>query len=381
MEVIMETINSFIKNEKIKNDENIRIANDKINSIVYQMEEIDNMIIELSKDIDSTYGIFSPNSFDKDNNIVEIEKLNIKKSELEIEKQSHEEIINQLNERKNKIEEALGEMVEIENQLVSNVHNTKYLINKEVEKVKEQNISYVIKVLEQQINKDGHYVNETFNKKLNIIKNKFDLCENFIDLDSNRARIELEKLKEEIESLMKSNNSEMFHVKHCELSEKYVNINKTISDFIKEYKNNISYKIEYSYTGSEMLELADNCINIIRIIKEAIDNSVKYSNGSIINITIVVDKIESENEENNSSVDMRQINFTVNSDDKYNIIIQISDNGDGFTLQDDNVLNANNLYGISLMRARTKLINGTFNIESTLGMGTTVTIVYQTVGR
>lgn len=377
----MENTNSFIKDEKIKNDDNIRIINDKINYIVYQIEEIDNMIIELSKDIDSTYGIFSPNSFDKDNNVVEIEKLNIKKSELEIEKQALEENINELNERKSKIEEALEEMKEIENQMVNNVNNTKYLINKEVEKVKDQNISYVIKMLEQQINKDSHYINETFNKRLNLIKNKFDLCENFIDLDSNRARIELDKLKEEIEILIKMNNSEMFHVKHLDSNDKYVNINKSISDFIKEYKKNISYKIVYSYTGSEILEISDNCINIIRIIKEAIDNSIKYCNGSIINVNIVVDKMENNDDDSDNSVDMRQINFMVNNDNKYNIIVQISDNGDGFTLQEDSVLNANNLYGISLMRARSKLLNGTFNIESTLGMGTTVTIVYQTLGK
>lgn len=376
----MENTNSFIKDEKNKNDENIRITSDKINSIVYQIEEIDNMVIELSKDIDSTYGIFSPNSFDKDNNVVEIEKLNIKKSELEIEKQALEENVEELNKRKKRIEESLEEMAEIENQLANNVHNTKHLINKEVEKVKEQNISYVIGMLEQQINKDSHYVNETFNKKLHLIKNKFDLCENFIDLDSNRARIELSKLKEEIEALIKMSNTEMFHVKHSESNDKHVNVNKTISDFIKEYKKTVSYKIVYAYTGSEMLEISNNCINIIRIIKEAMDNSVKYCNGSIINVNVVVDKMESSSDESDNNVDMRQINFMINNDDKYNIIIQISDNGDGFTLQEDNVLNANNLYGISLMRARAKLLNGTFNIESTLGMGTTVTVVYQTVG-
>lgn len=374
----MENVIAFIKNEKIKNDNCIRDTNDKISSILYQIEEIDNMVIELSKNIDTTYEVFSPNAFDKDNNIIEIEKLNLKKNELEIKKQFLEQSLKELDMRKKEIETALEEMNDIEEQLVSNVHNTKYLIHKEVEKVKNENVINVIRLLEQQIKKDSHYVNENFNKRLHLIENKFDLCENFIDIDSNRARIELEKIKEEVNSLIKKNSVEMFHVKHFEQNGSLMNINKTISEFLKEYKKGISFKIEYQYSGIEKIETNEKCINLIRIIKEAIENAVKFSNGNIININIMVDKLASEEDEESNHIDMRQINFTVNSENKYNVIIQVSDNGDGFTLQDESVLIANDLYGIALMKERVKLLNGTFNIESTLGMGTTVTIVYQT---
>jgi hypothetical protein len=394
----MENVISFIKNEKNINDSNIRNTNEKINYIVYQLEEIDNMIIELSKNIDTTYEIFSPNVSEKNNNVIEIEKLNLKKNELNIEKEALISFIDELEQKNNKINEALDEMKNIENQLVNNVHNTKKILEKEINKVKTDDSKNMTKMLEYQINKDNHYISDTLNKKLHLIENKFKLCENLIDIDINRAKIEMEKIKDEILSLVKKNNYEtsymnkfnnkMFHVKHNEsnIKENYNkdnflrdnNLNNILSDFINDYKNNSNCKIDYSYAGIEIFETNENCINVIRIIKESIDNATKYSNGNIVTINVVVDSLESEYTEENNNVDMHQINFTIENNNRYNIIIKISDNGDGFTIQDDNLLNENNLYGISLMRKRTKLLNGTFNIESTLGMGTTVTVVYQT---
>ena len=67
----------------------------------------------------------------------------------------------------------------------------------------------------------------------------------------------------------------------------------------------------------------------------------------------------------------------VGDENRYNINIVITDNGDGFTMQDDNVLLSNNLNGISIMKYRTSLLNGMIIVDSSLGMGTTVKLVYQ----
>ena len=47
----MESILAFIKGEKSKNEKSI---NEKINQNLYQIEEIENMVVELSKNIDTT---------------------------------------------------------------------------------------------------------------------------------------------------------------------------------------------------------------------------------------------------------------------------------------------------------------------------------------
>lgn len=388
----MESILAFIKGEKSKNEKSINEITEKINQNLYQIEEIENMVVELSKNIDTTYEIFSPNDFDKDNNVVEIEKLNLKKTELNIEIEALRDKLDNLEKQKSKIDASLEEIYDIEKQLANNVKNTKYLIDKEVKKTEEKNIKKSTLILEQQINKDSHYISNIVKKDIEKVHNKIELCENLIDMDSNRAKLEITKIKEELLYIEKKVNAKMFHVKHSEDDSEKIGLYKNISDFIKEYQKKINMKISFNYSGLKILDSKWNVINVIRIIKEAIDNAESHSNGTIININIVIDKInveendyytddistdsnQVESEINNG--DLHQINFLVGDENRYNINIVITDNGDGFTMQDDNVLLSNNLNGISIMKYRTSLLNGMIIVDSSLGMGTTVKLVYQ----
>lgn len=388
----MESILAFIKGEKSKNEKSINEITEKINQNLYQIEEIENMVVELSKNIDTTYEIFSPNDFDKDNNVVEIEKLNLKKTELNIEIEALRDKLDNLEKQKSKIDASLEEIYDIEKQLANNVKNTKYLIDKEVKKTEEKNIKKSTLMLEQQINKDSHYISNIVKKDIEKVQNKIELCENLIDMDSNRAKLEITKIKEELFYIEKKVNAKMFHVKHSEDDSEKIGLYKNISDFIKEYQKKINMKISFNYSGLKILDSKWNVINVIRIIKEAIDNAESHSNGTIININIVIDKInvekndyytddistdsnQVESEINNG--DLHQINFLVGDENRYNINIVITDNGDGFTMQDDNVLLSNNLNGISIMKYRTSLLNGMIIVDSSLGMGTTVKLVYQ----
>lgn len=388
----MESILAFIKGEKSKNEKSINEITEKINQNLYQIEEIENMVVELSKNIDTTYEIFSPNDFDKDNNVVEIEKLNLKKTELNIEIEALRDKLDNLEKQKSKIDASLEEIYDIEKQLANNVKNTKYLIDKEVKKTEEKNIKKSTLILEQQINKDNHYISNIVKKDIEKVQNKIELCENLIDIDSNRAKLEITKIKEELLYIEKKVNAKMFHVKHSEDDSEKIGLYKNISDFIKEYQKKINMKISFNYSGLKILDSKCNVINVIRIIKEAIDNAESHSNGTIININIVIDKInveendyytddistdsnQLESEINNG--DLHQINFLVGDENRYNINIVITDNGDGFTMQDDNVLLSNNLNGISIMKYRTSLLNGMIIVDSSLGMGTTVKLVYQ----
>lgn len=388
----MESILAFIKGEKSKNEKSINEITEKINQNLYQIEEIENMVVELSKNIDTTYEIFSPNDFEKDNNVVEIEKLNLKKTELNIEIEALRDKLDNLEKQKSKIDASLEEIYDIEKQLANNVKNTKYLIDKEVKKTEEKNIKKSTLILEQQINKDNHYISNIVKKDIEKVQNKIELCENLIDMDSNRAKLEITKIKEELLYIEKKVNAKMFHVKHSEDDSEKIGLYKNISDFIKEYQKKINMKISFNYNGLKILDSKWNVINVIRIIKEAIDNAESHSNGTIININIVIDKInveendyytddistdsnQVESEINNG--DLHQINFLVGDENRYNINIVITDNGDGFTMQDDNVLLSNNLNGISIMKYRTSLLNGMIIVDSSLGMGTTVKLVYQ----
>lgn len=440
----MESILTFIKSEKSKNEMKINDINEKINQCKYQIEEIDNMILELTKNIDTTYEIFSPNDFDKDNNIIEIEKLNLKRNELDIEIDVLKDELKEYKEQKIKIDNSLEDIYDMETQLANNVKNTKYLIEKEVKKNKQKNVIDSTLILEKQINKDSHYITNILKKDIEKVHNKIDLCENLLDIDSNRAKLEIKKIREELTYIEKKVNAKMFHVKHLEEESDKVGLYKSINDFIKEYQKKINMKLVFNYSGMKISDTKCNIINVLRIIKESIDNAENHSNGNIININVVIDKISFEEDKNNNNfenenfiyeatgnnindinnlkennnkcivenveltdltinnirkdiinnidtnirndskydmsknnIEMHQINFVLEDSNRYNVNVIITDNGDGFTIQSDNVLVSNNLNGISIMKYRTELLNGRILVDSSLGMGTTVKLVYQ----
>lgn len=402
----MENVNSFIKSEKEKNDKLLSISKEKRDSYNYEIIEIEKMIEELSKNIDTTFEIFSPNSLDKDNNVVEIEKLKFKKNEIAEELMILEDNIEEYENKKIDIEKAIEDISDLEVQVSNNIKNTKYLISKEVSKVSDSCKSDAIKFMEYQAHKDGNNTDQ-IDKKFSLISNKIKLCENFIDIDLNRAKLELFYLKEELDRIGKIKNSKMFHVKHFISSN---GLKESISNLINEYKTITDIKFEYSYSGENVKDTEEYLITVLRIVKECFDNSIKHSNCNIINIAIVVDKIENidysennnikentyyeqkdykqmENKQmggiqideagNSFVVEMKQINFIVKDNSVYNITIKITDNGEGFTVQNSNIYIDNNMYGLSLNNYRAKLIEGKYYIESMPGMGTTNTLIYQ----
>lgn len=384
----MENLVSYIKNERARNEKDIVTINEKISNIKYNIENIENMIVELSKNIDTTYEVFSPNAFDKDYNIVEIEKLNLKKNELLAESNTLGVRRTELLDEKQRLDVVHEELMDMEKQLAGNVKNTQYLIEKERKRNYNEYSDSLTTMLEYQIKQQNHYLNRDLKKELDLLENKITMCENFMDIDVNRAKLEICKLKDEISDLEKSVMNKMFHVKHS-LKDEKLNLYDCVKEFVQSYKKVVRMKLEFKYSGEKIMDSSKNVINMIRILKEAIDNAEKHSNGSIITINIVIDdfvpsdindnydfesKMQSENVN-----DMHQINFIVeDTKEKYNVTIKVSDNGEGFALQEENVLIENELFGIYIMRYRSKLIEGTFNIESELGLGTTVTLVYQT---
>jgi signal transduction histidine kinase len=105
----------------------------------------------------------------------------------------------------------------------------------------------------------------------------------------------------------------------------------------------IKIKGSFNQRLSEKIE-----IGLYRIVQEAIHNAQKYSNAKLINI--LLEKKESS------------------------ILLQIADNGDGFDITSKNKTKGIGGTGIGNMHTRVELLNGSFEIHSTLNMGTKITV-------
>ena len=123
----------------------------------------------------------------------------------------------------------------------------------------------------------------------------------------------------------------------------------TISTRIKNFANDIlgattiDYKITINAIVDTQIKDINTRKNIVLITKEAINNTVKYSQASSVSINLFI-------EENN-------------------IVLEIKDNGIGF---DANQIKGN---GMANMRKRVEELNGKFSIISSANNGTTIKVL------
>ena len=122
----------------------------------------------------------------------------------------------------------------------------------------------------------------------------------------------------------------------------------TIEKHLNTLSKHNNINITFNYPNDNVI-ISDNIsLALYRILQEATTNILKHAKATMIKITI-----------------------EINSD---NLLLSIVDNGCGFSkLTLANARDANHL-GLYGMQERVELLNGTFEIESTIGKGTIINI-------
>lgn len=119
-----------------------------------------------------------------------------------------------------------------------------------------------------------------------------------------------------------------------------------------EENNNINVNIYYNIPFKVIPKSLS--VNIFRIIKELTHNIIKHSSASAIDLSIT----EADNI----------------------LTISIKDNGQGFILQDKVTLLSQNNMGLMTVQKKIDQLNGTFNIQSQLNLGTSIIITFPSEG-
>lgn len=173
-----------------------------------------------------------------------------------------------------------------------------------------------------------------------------EITKKYLDQDVSRAKQELDSINDKIRLLMDELRNSIYHIHPLYLNE--LGFQKSIDKFLNEIR-----EIHPEFFIKSDLDV-DNFTNesvqttIFRIIQEAVNNAVEHSGGNLLLVTL---KEKSDN---------------------YKLIIK--DNGKGFNYES---LPESNHYGLSIMKERTKLLGGSFNLEST-NEGTEISIIIPT---
>ena len=290
----------------------------------------------MSNNMDIAFEIFSPRPKKNDFNKNEIERLNTRKEELitlrdEFVKQCmvvEEDIV--------EIREALGE--DFDEDLIYDVNENK------------EEMVYGFKILDgQEIEKQelAADINDSLYNKINNLIYKSEMACKIIDVDKERAKLELEMIAESLREMSDNVKNIVYRLKPADYNN--VDLSIAIERMINLIKLNTEMTVNYNISGDKVKLSPVIEMTLLRIVQEATDNSLKYSEGKNLNVNLIYgeDSIKLEIQDDGKGIDFEK---------------SINDNGELSS------------FGLSMMRERTYLLGGDINIETDT-KGTIITIV------
>jgi two-component system sensor histidine kinase DegS len=164
-----------------------------------------------------------------------------------------------------------------------------------------------------------------------------------MDVDNVQARAELNNLKISALSTFQKVRNFIFELRPMMLDD--LGLFPTIKRYIDTFKEQTGMETSVSISGQERRLESFIEVMIFRALQELLGNAARHSQGSLVKVVI----------------DMGE-----------NLIkVSVNDNGKGFNTE---TLNQGNSLGLNLIRDRVEILGGTFEIDSTIGKGSRITL-------
>lgn len=315
MDEIREFLLQELSSAKEKKDE----LDEKIHTIDISVDLINKTIDKIVASNDNTGQVFMSQQGQQGFDGEEIKKLNTQKQEL-------------IKDRKN----YFGKMTEINKRIMcleKLLHNDNSLKEGSGKVYNTYEVIYMQEADRQRIARDIH---DTVVQGLTVLIHKNEFIEKIFETDRQRAHLEIEKNNAIIRESINELRNIIFDLRPMSLDD--LGFEKTFYTVIEKMKNNTQMIIQADYLCK--VEKIDPVISItaIRIIEELCNNSIKYSDGS-------------------------KINIEVKTDDN-NLLILYLDNGQGYDIYNDISVRDNNTgFGLAMLKERVALLNGSMKVS------------------
>lgn len=294
--------------------------------------EYKNRISDLEHKVDFAFEAFSPISIQQQVIHAETDHLKEEVEEKIKEKDKIKEEIEELQKEAKEIEELLSQDTE------EDVDVEKVFFGDSITLVEQQELE------RQRIARELH---DTTVQNLTALIHKIDFCSQILNSDPIRVRLELEIMCQIIRDSVNGMREIIYNLRPMTFDD--IGFNETLKQAVNRMQKGFDTKIVLetqgdSYPVNQIIQLT-----ILRIIQEAVNNCKKYANAKMIDITL------SYKEET--------------------VELVIMDDGIGFDTQRITIQKEQNTgFGLSMMRERINLLNGTFEIESKPGFGTEIQV-------
>ncbi len=209
---------------------------------------------------------------------------------------------------------------------------------------------HVIRAQEEERSRVAREIHDGPAQLMSNIVLKAEICEKLIDVDLEQTRKELKNLKKIVRDSLKDVRRIIYDLKPMSLED--LGLIPTLQKYIENFSEGCGIEIRFQYRENDIIINNKNLnLTVFRIIQEALNNIRKHSNSKKADI---------------------RLEFTSQS-----IVLLISDKGKGFDINLIRVEKDNKTGGFGLfsMKERIELLNGTMDITSQQGKGTTIKVI------
>lgn len=321
----LEQENKMVLTEKLR----------AIKDIEQHIQKLESTLEEIRKKKDPHIDLFSP-----------IGVHSLSNSEIELERE--------LEEQKSKLPD-LERIVQEQQEKHHSLEEIRNIIKEQSEHVSELQEKKEAKVqlyfLEEQEldrNRIARDLHDSTVQNLTMLVHKTELCTRLLNVDNVRVMLELQTMIENIKMTIDDMREIIYNLRPMSLNN--LGLGATLESFCNHIKRSHNIETEFVLTGVEPKILQIQKITLYRIVQEACNNVVKYAKATKICIALAF------------------------SEKEIQVIIQ--DNGIGFDQEKKIKQTGDELhgFGLSIMRERTYLLEGKFEIESIPQKGTKICI-------
>ena len=210
---------------------------------------------------------------------------------------------------------------------------------------KKRNLS-IMTVQEEERQRIARDLHDTSLQTLAHLVHKLELCNLYMDKDIFQAKLEILSIRQSLKDVIEEIRNTIFDLRPMSFDD--LGVEETFNRFIERENPDKKFKI---ISNVEKVDFSHDLITLTlyRAIQECVSNAIKHSGGTEIHITA-----------KNKPGDM------------YEVIIE--DNGKGFTQEEAD--EKTNHFGLSIIRERIAILNGTIDFQSEIGKGTKIIIEF-----
>lgn len=169
-----------------------------------------------------------------------------------------------------------------------------------------------------------------------------EICQRFFDNNPDRARAELNALKSAAAATFGSIKNFIFDLRPMMLDD--LGVVPTLRRYVESLQEKQDLSISITVTGIERRLEEHIEVTIFRSVQELLNNAINHGRATQIQVLLDIDQDR--------------------------ILAVVEDNGSGFNVDDVLTGTSKHAIGLSTLRERVEMLNGSLNLQSSLGQGT-----------